>query len=570
MEYNNDINVELNKMYKNYLENALNIKYKKVFIKKETPLYNSRVCLCTNDGNILTEYHDSIEELDKGKFYLARNRTNNNKIVNVFYDNNGKEIKRIKDLYIGDFHDGIARVKTVGRNPRCGYISTNGELIGEIKWGERSSDFNCGRAKVESMEKNSLGRFGFINKEGKIVIPCNSTNYYEFSDDVVCQNESGLKNFYDKNGNKLFSDVLINSYFSNGLIIFENKKSKKGYKNKQGEVVIKPKFKNAGNFSNGIAQVDDGYIDLTGKKVKVSRIFDGVLYIEGFLNFIYYNNVTGKYDKMNFVPYKDYGDYLLVNSNKTIGIYSKKTGILTNTGISFDLRNMYINFCNDFLVINNQVFYLRPDGCIDLKDIIDVVDIYSFEDFPDLLSYDDFKLRIEQDKSFAQQFMQEVSDVRNAEIIKNIEEQRKSQDSKRQEIIDQLQKLKQALGALDDTSGVLSKIDENILLHDVDDHREINEEFLDQLRFLDLSYINFKNVKVSGLDLSGSNACINPQEVYQKDMSNGNYSGLYFVSRDFTGVNIKGATFEECNMDFAILDRAIQDETTQFGTTIKF
>lgn len=570
MEYNNDINVELNKMYKNYLENALNIKYKKVFIKKETPLYNSRVCLCTNDGNILTEYHDSIEELDKGKFYLARNRTNNNKIVNVFYDNNGKEIKRIKDLYIGDFHDGIARVKTVGRNPRCGYISTNGELIGEIKWGERSSDFNCGRAKVESMEKNSLGRFGFINKEGKIVITCNSTDYCGCFDDVVCQNEGGLKTFYDKNGNKLFSDVLINSYFSNGLIIFENEKSKKGYKNKQGEIVIKPKFKRAGNFSNGIAQVDDSYIDLTGKKVKVSRISDGVIYIEGFLNFIYYNNVTGKYDKMNFVPYKDYGDYLLVNSNKTIGIYCKKTGILTNTGIHFDLREMKINFCYDFLVINKQIFYLRSNGCINLGDTININDMYSFEDFPNLLSYDDFKLRIEQDKSFAQQFMQEVNAVKNAKVIKDIEEQKKSQDNKRQEIIGQLQELKQALGALNDTSGILSKIDEAVLLHDVDDHKEINEEFIDQLRFLDLSYINFKNVKVSGLDFSGSNACINPQEVYQKDMSNGNYSGLEFVSKDFTEVNIKGSIFEECNMDFAILDRAIQDETTRFGTTVKF
>lgn len=559
----------ISNMYKKYLDNALDIKYKKVFIKKETKLLNSKVCLCDNEGNILTEYCDSIEELENGKFYLARNKTGNGSIVNIFYDNNGKEIKKIKDVYIGNFFEGIARVKTTDRNPCCGYIKINGELIGELKWGGLSRDFRCGRAKVESLEKDSLGKFGFIDRDGKLVIPCNSANYYVFSDDVVCQNEGGLETFYDKDGNKLFSDVLISNYFNNGLVPFEDKRGKQGYKNKKGEIAIKPKFKIARDFSNGIAKVDDNYIDLTGKKVKVSHISDGVLFIEGFLNFIYYNNITDNYDKMNFVPYRDFGEYLVVKNNHHIGIYSKKSRILTDTGLEFSLRNMEFDYCGNFLIINKQVFYLRPEGCINLRDAIDVHNIYSFKDYPNLLSYDEFKLKIEQDKSFAEKFMQEVNDAKNERILNQLEEQKRNQDSKRQEIINQLQELKSALGALKETSGKLSKIDETVLLHNVGDHKEINEEFIEHLRFLDLSYISFNNVKVSGIDFSGSNAMIEPQKVYNKDMSNGNYNGLTFISKDFTGVNIKGASFEECNMDFAILDGAISDEMTRLGTTIK-
>lgn len=80
--------------------------------------------------------------------------------------------------------------------------------------------------------------------------------------------------------------------------------------------------------------------------------------------------------------------------------------------------------------------------------------------------------------------------------------------------------------------------------------------------FLDLHYLDFENVKVSGIDFSGTNATINPQKVYNKDMSNGIYDGLIFTSKDFSNVNISNSSFKGCNMDFALLDNAIVDDTT--------
>ena len=88
------------------------------------------------------------------------------------------------------------------------------------------------------------------------------------------------------------------------------------------------------------------------------------------------------------------------------------------------------------------------------------------------------------------------------------------------------------------------------LLVRIDDHYEINRNFVEYLRFLNLSMIDFTNVKVSGLDFRGSAARINPQLVYKKDLSNGVFdvSNIKFFD-DFTGVNIEGADFSECEVD---------------------
>ena len=92
-------------------------------------------------------------------------------------------------------------------------------------------------------------------------------------------------------------------------------------------------------------------------------------------------------------------------------------------------------------------------------------------------------------------------------------------------------------------------IEEDELLVRIDDHFEINRNFIGSLRFLNLSMIDFTNVKVSGIDFRKSAARINPQTVYNKDLSNGVFdaSNIKFFD-DLTGVNIEGADFSECEI----------------------
>lgn len=84
------------------------------------------------------------------------------------------------------------------------------------------------------------------------------------------------------------------------------------------------------------------------------------------------------------------------------------------------------------------------------------------------------------------------------------------------------------------------KVDKDTFLVLVDDHYEIKSEFLSVLNFLNLEEIDTKNLKISGIDISESNLKINPQEVYNKDLSNATLDDKNLVSYNFEGVNMEG------------------------------
>ena len=96
-------------------------------------------------------------------------------------------------------------------------------------------------------------------------------------------------------------------------------------------------------------------------------------------------------------------------------------------------------------------------------------------------------------------------------------------------------------------------IHDDQLFISVGDHLEILPWYIENglLPMLNLSSNTFDNVKVSGIDFTGTNANIDPQKVYQKDMSKGTYDGLNFTMKNFTDVNTENASFVGCIMDFA-------------------
>ena len=75
----------------------------------------------------------------------------------------------------------------------------------------------------------------------------------------------------------------------------------------------------------------------------------------------------------------------------------------------------------------------------------------------------------------------------------------------------------------------------------------ISKKYVNYLKLFDLLTFDFSGFDVSNLDFTGTNASINPQTVYNKDMSNGNYSDVTFITYDFSEVDITNATF---NNDF--------------------
>lgn len=557
-------------LYKQYLENVLNIQYIKVSIQKESPLINSRVCLADKSRNPLTNYFDRIQELKNGMYFVGYNISSEIPEC-TFFDSDGNVIRKLEGFIVEEFKNDndITKIFNSKNKRKCGYINFKGETLGEIKWGTLSGNFIDGRARVSSTEGSTLGKSGFIDEKGNLVIPCSSINFYDFSDGVVCADEGSLMKYYDRDGNLLFTDVLTSPFFKEGLVKYQNQDGKFGFKNKKGEIAIKAHFARVGDFNNGYAQVkDDVYIDLSGNKTKlVSYEYGSVKYEKGFLKNRYYNKVTGKYDKLSAVPFKDLGNYLLCVSNEEFVIYSKESGIYTSTKIKYQKNLLDIYVRNDILAICGNLFYLAPAGCINLSEVLDLNSVMSYEKCADIMDYESFKTKALKDEDFRKTIISSSEQIVSEQIQQNILRAKAKQDSERQELIDQLSSLYDHLNTLDNSAGKLAKIDPNILLKRVDDHLEIKEEFVNQLSYLDLSYIDFTNVKVSGIDFSGTNADLDPQQVYKKDMSNSNYQGMNFTSKNFSEVNIKGSSFIDCNMDFVIMDGAIKDDSTILGDT---
>lgn len=66
---------------------------------------------------------------------------------------------------VGDYHEGLAWV--VDNNGKCGYIDKTGRLVIPCQW-KGAGNFFDGLAAVE----DANGKYGFIDKTGKLVIPC--------------------------------------------------------------------------------------------------------------------------------------------------------------------------------------------------------------------------------------------------------------------------------------------------------------------------------------------------------------------------------------------------------------
>lgn len=84
----------------------------------------------------------------------------------------------------------------------------------------------------------------------------------------------------------------------------------------------------------------------------------------------------------------------------------------------------------------------------------------------------------------------------------------------------------------------------------------------EELRKLDLEDIDFTDVYLCGQDLSYTNADINPQKVYGKNLNCANLEGVDLTGKDFTGVSIMRTNLTDTNafIDFekvANFDEAI-------------
>ena len=196
----------------------------------------------------------------------------------------------------GFFYEGLARVQNhVGK---WGFINKLGQQVISCSW-RYAANFSDGLARV----MNDNGKCGYIDKTGKVVIPCR----LEFAGDFYqgfawaldsCNSGTCLAHlqFIKKEGGDVTSFVYKDEnywtyymyydfgryraidfdegIFHEGLAVVMNEDLKYGYINRLGKLIIPCRWKNAKDFSEGLAGVQKGgwsetwgFIDKTGKLV---------------------------------------------------------------------------------------------------------------------------------------------------------------------------------------------------------------------------------------------------------------------------------------------------------------
>jgi hypothetical protein len=161
-------------------------------------------------------------------------------------DPSGKRIAEIPHRVLGEFHQGLLRVQASGG--------------------------------VDASGRRLPTTYGFVDRQGKIVIPPQFMPAGEFPDDPADLPVAGLDHdwcYFDRTG-KLVIRISMGPNLNNANLFVNGRLRVKegftfGFKDATGAWAIPAKYNDAQNFEGGLARVQDGAkwitIDVNGKEV---------------------------------------------------------------------------------------------------------------------------------------------------------------------------------------------------------------------------------------------------------------------------------------------------------------
>ncbi|MDR2594196.1 MAG: WG repeat-containing protein [Fibromonadaceae bacterium] len=160
------------------------------------------------------------------------------------------------------FRDGLALVKTSGKDGKWGYIDKKGKYIIAPTY-DYAQDFSNGVAWVQMENQTPM----LIDKKGKMVLQIDSLiGAMPFNKGIagigVYSRGQELTMFIDKKGKSVITTIPgeeIIPVIIDGMYVFQDKASEKwGYKNKSGEIVINAQYEEVNPFLDGMAAVMSG------------------------------------------------------------------------------------------------------------------------------------------------------------------------------------------------------------------------------------------------------------------------------------------------------------------------
>lgn len=146
------------------------------------------------------------------------------------------------------------------------------------------SDETTPDEKVEYTIFSENDKYGYKDKNGRIIIPAKYDNAWWFSEGLAAVKINGKYGFIDKNDRLVIpANYDTTGWFSEGLAPV-NINGKYGFIDRKGNMVIEPRFGNTYGFTKGFATVEIdgkyGLIDKTGKTVLPVK-YEWICFTEG-------------------------------------------------------------------------------------------------------------------------------------------------------------------------------------------------------------------------------------------------------------------------------------------------
>lgn len=192
-----------------------------------------------------------------------------------FIDKAGTEVLPLQYTSASSFSEGLAGICT---GMGCGFIDKAGTLIIQPRF-QGVGEFSEGLSHVFMDHLKGV----YIDRTGSIVFEQSiSSGYYNFSNGRLLISINGKHGFIDTTGRLIVKPIYKSAYpFADGMarvMVGDRTRYKFGFIDRDGKLVIKPKYSDAQDFSQGLAAVEIngryGYIDKAGRVVIRPR-FDG-------------------------------------------------------------------------------------------------------------------------------------------------------------------------------------------------------------------------------------------------------------------------------------------------------
>lgn len=171
-------------------------------------------------------------------------------------DEKGKYVIQPKYSDIQPFKEGRS---IVADNQKYKVIDENGKELFEND--NYISEFNEGRASFSIVERNGQWKYGYINLQGKVVVPPQFLSTGTFSSGkAIIQLEEKKYAIIDLKGNilKTFAYEQVTDISEGRLFFKEKPDGKFGLTDENGRIIVIPKYGAVENFKNGTAVVGEG------------------------------------------------------------------------------------------------------------------------------------------------------------------------------------------------------------------------------------------------------------------------------------------------------------------------